>query len=196
MDTIDDLLVYNKTWAERAKIDDAQYFDRMAFKQNPTILWIGCSDSRVPPSVITGAKPGMMFTHRNIANLAVHSDISFLAVLEYSVDVLKVDHIVVAGHYNCGGVKAACSNEPAPDMVDHWIQHIRDIKRMYQSELDEIPLPKNRENRLVELNVIEQIRNIANTTTVRRSRKRGASLKLHGLVYDTATGELNRLIEN
>jgi carbonic anhydrase len=166
MNTVDELLEYNRGWAERARVEDPQYFDRMALSQSPTVLWIGCSDSRVPPSVITGARPGMLFMHRNIANLAIHSDVSFLAVLEYSVDVLKVDHIVVAGHYNCGGVKAACSNKPAPDMVDHWIQHIRDIKRVHQIELDGIADVQQREDRLVELNVIEQVRNIEGTTTV------------------------------
>jgi carbonic anhydrase len=193
MNTVDELLEYNKGWAERARVEDPQYFDRMALSQSPTILWIGCSDSRVPPSVITGARPGMLFMHRNIANLAIHSDVSFLAVLEYSVDVLKVEHIVVAGHYNCGGVKAACSNKPAPDMVDHWIQHIRDIKRVHQLELDGIADVQQREDRLVELNVIEQVRNIENTTTVRRARERGQELILHGLVYGTATGELKRV---
>jgi len=194
MNTVDELLVYNRGWAERARVDDPQYFDRMALSQSPTVLWIGCSDSRVPPSVITGARPGMLFMHRNIANLAIHSDVSFLAVLEYSVDVLKVGHIVVAGHYNCGGVKAACSNKPAPDMVDHWIQHIRDIKRVHQTELDGIADAQQREDRLVELNVIEQVRNIEGTTTVRRARERGQELLLHGLVYGTATGELKRFV--
>jgi carbonic anhydrase len=193
MNTVDELLEYNRGWAERARVEDPQYFDRMALSQSPTVLWIGCSDSRVPPSVITGARPGMLFMHRNIANLAIHSDVSFLAVLEYSVDVLKVDHIVVAGHYNCGGVKAACSNKPAPDMVDHWIQHIRDIKRVHQIELDGIADVQQREDRLVELNVIEQVRNIEGTTTVRRARDRGQELLLHGLVYGTATGELKRV---
>lgn len=191
---LDELLTYNKEWAVRARVEDPQYFDRMAYEQHPRVLWIGCSDSRVPPSVITGAQPGMLFIHRNIANQAVHSDISFLAVLEYSVQVLKVPHIVVAGHYNCGGVKAACSHKPAPDIVDHWIHHIRDIKRMHQPELDTIEDSEQRENRLVELNVIEQVRNIVNTTTVRRARDAGQHLEVHGLVYDTATGELKPLV--
>ncbi|MCH8525513.1 MAG: carbonic anhydrase [Balneolales bacterium] len=194
MDSLDELLAYNKAWAVRAKVDDPQYFDRMAYEQHPTVLWIGCSDSRVPPSVITGAQPGVLFIHRNIANQAVHSDISFLSVLEYSVLVLEVPHIVVAGHYNCGGVKAACSSKPAPDIVDHWIQHIRDIKRMHQPELDTIQDDEQRENRLVELNVIEQVRNITNTTTVRKARANGQTVEVHGLVYDTATGELKRLM--
>jgi carbonic anhydrase len=194
MKTLDELLNYNKDWAIRAKVEDPQYFDRMAYEQHPKVLWIGCSDSRVPPSVITGAQPGVLFIHRNIANQAVHSDISFLAVLEYSVLVLKVPHIVVAGHYNCGGVKAACSMKPAPDIVDHWIQHIRDIKRMHESELLLIDDDEARENRLVELNVIEQVRNITNTTTVRKALAGGNPLEVHGLVYDTASGELKRLM--
>ncbi|KPP97248.1 MAG: carbonic anhydrase CynT [Bacteroidetes bacterium HLUCCA01] len=195
MEGIEHLLDYNRAWAKRAKVQDPQYFDRMAHEQHPSILWIGCSDSRVPPSVITGSEPGVLFIHRNIANQAVHSDISFLAVLEYSVQVLKVPHIVVAGHYNCGGVKAACSDTPAPDLVDHWIQHIRDIRRHHQSELLAISDAEQRENRLVELNVVEQVQNIVHTTIVRRAREAGQVIAIHGLVYDTGSGELKHLIE-
>lgn len=194
MDTINRLLENNKVWAAKIHSQNPDFFKHLAKNQHPEILWIGCADSRVPPSLITGADPGMLFMHRNIANLAVHTDAAFHAVLEYAVDILKVKHIVVAGHYNCGGVKAACSAESAPDMIDHWIQHIRDIRRMYQTELEELNNPAEQEDRLVELNVIEQIRNIETSSTVRKARKRNQPLEIHGLVYDTGTGKLSKLI--
>jgi len=195
MDQLDQLLENNREWAEKIRSHHPDYFTELAKEQHPTILWIGCADSRVPPSVITGADPGMLFMHRNIANLAVHTDAGFHAVLEYAVDLLKVKHVVVAGHYNCGGVKAACSNEPAPDMIDHWIQHIRDIKRIYETELIKEKDPRKREDRLVELNVIEQVRNIESSSTLKKARKRGQQVAIHGLVYDTGNGLLKRLIE-
>lgn len=195
MDELDQLLINNQQWAKAIRETDPDYFKELAKEQHPTILWIGCADSRVPPSVITGADPGILFMHRNIANLAVHTDAGFLAVLEYAVDVLKVKHIVVAGHYNCGGVKAACSTEPALDMIDHWIQHIRDIKRIHENELMKETNPQKREDLLVELNVIEQVRNIESSSTVKKARKRGEQIAIHGLVYDTPNGLLKRLIE-
>lgn len=193
MDTLDQLLEQNKNWSKAISDKKPGYFTELAKGQKPEILWVGCADSRVPPSVITGADPGMLFMHRNIANLAVHTDAAFHAVLEYAVDVLKVKHVVVAGHYNCGGVHAACSAEPAPDSIDHWIQHIRDIRRMYEKELMEEKDPSKRENRLVELNVMEQVRNIETSSTIKKARKRGEQVALHGLVYDTGTGLLKRV---
>jgi carbonic anhydrase len=194
MNTLDQLLEQNRAWAENIRKEKPGYFTELAKGQKPEILWIGCADSRVPPSVITGADPGMLFMHRNIANLAVHTDAAFHAVLEYAVDILKVKHIVVAGHYNCGGVHAACSAEPAPDSIDHWIQHIRDIKRIHEAELMNVVDPGRREDRLVELNVIEQVRNIETSSTIKKARKRGQHVALHGLVYDTGTGILKRLV--
>ncbi|TVR13424.1 MAG: carbonic anhydrase [Balneolaceae bacterium] len=194
MDTLEQLLEQNKTWAKSTNYEKPGYFKELAKGQKPEILWIGCADSRVPPSVITGADPGMLFMHRNIANLAVHTDAAFHAVLEYAVDVLKVKHVVVAGHYNCGGVHAACSAEPAPDSIDHWIQHIRDIRRMYEKELMEEKDPVKREDRLVDLNVTEQVRNIKTSSTIKKARKRGQQVALHGLVYDTGTGLLKRVV--
>lgn len=196
MKTLSELLEYNQDWSEQVLKDDPDFFNRTKDGQSPSVLWIGCSDSRVPPSVITGAAPGVLFMYRNIANLAVHTDASFLSVLEYAVEVLKVPDIVVAGHYNCGGVKAACSMDHTHDMIDHWVQHIRDIKRMYQMQLEEIVDPTDRFNRLVELNVIEQVRNISITTTIRKNRENGGGVKIHGLVYDTSNGKLKRLIES
>jgi carbonic anhydrase len=196
MKTLNELLAFNENWSEQVLKDDPDFFNRMKSGQSPSILWIGCSDSRVPPSVITGAAPGVLFMYHNIANLAVHTDASFLSVLEYAVEVLKVPDIVVAGHYDCGGVKAACSTVHTHDMIDHWIQHIRDTKRMHRAELEEIQNPEDRFNRLVELNVIEQVRNISITTTIRKNRERGGSIKVHGLVYDTSNGKLKRLIES
>lgn len=193
MDTLDQLLEQNKNWSKAISDKKPGYFTELAKGQKPEILWIGCADSRVPPSVITGADPGMLFMHRNIANLAVHTDAAFHAVLEYAVDVLKVKHIVVAGHYNCGGVHAACSAEPAPDSIDHWIQHIRDIRRMYEKELMEEKDPVKRENHLVELNVVEQVRNIETSSTIKKAKRRGQQVALHGLVYDTGTGLLKRV---
>lgn len=195
MDQLDQLLENNKLWAEKMRSHHPDYFTELAKEQHPSILWIGCADSRVPPSVITGADPGMLFMHRNIANLAIHTDSGFHAVLEYAVDLLKVKHVVVAGHYNCGGVKAACSNEPVPDMIDHWIQHIQDIKRIHETELIKEKNPQKRENRLVELNVIEQVRNIESSSTIKKARKRGQEVAIHGLVYDTDNGLLKRLIQ-
>jgi carbonic anhydrase len=194
MDRLDQLLENNKKWAEKLSQVNPDYFSALAKEQHPSILWIGCADSRVPPSVITGADPGMLFVHRNIANLAVHTDAGFHAVLEYAVDVLNVKHVVVAGHYNCGGVKAACSSEPSLDMIDHWIQHIRDIRRIHEAELMKEKDPQKREDRLVELNVIEQVRNIESSSTIKKARKRGQEVVIHGLVYDTGTGLLKRLI--
>jgi carbonic anhydrase len=193
---LDDLLEYNQRWSDNIIKEDPTFFIRMKQGQTPSVLWIGCSDSRVPPSVITGADPGVLFMYRNIANLAVHTDPSFLSVLEYAVLVLKVPDIVVAGHYNCGGVHAACSNDShTHDMIDHWVHHIRDIKRMYGRELAEIENNQERFDRLVEYNVIEQVRNITDTSTIRKARRDGSKIRIHGLVYDTGNGKLNRLIE-
>lgn len=196
MNTLQQLIDNNKSWSTKIKTEFPDYFSDLAKEQHPSILWIGCSDSRVPPSVITKAEPGALFMYRNIANLAIHTDSSFLSVLQYAVEVLKIDEIVVAGHYNCGGVHAACSLENAPDMIDQWIQHIRNTKRIYQKELSEIQNEGERENRLVELNVIEQVNNIVSSNVIKMARFSGRKIVISGLVYDTPNGELITLYED
>lgn len=193
MKSLDELLEYNKVWSARMQDENPDFFRDLVKGQKPTVLWIGCSDSRVPPSVITGAAPGVLFMYRNIANLAIHTDVGFLSALEYAVLVLGIEDIVVAGHYQCGGVHAACSAHIPHEMTDHWIQHIRDIKRMHQNELNSILDKNDRFDRLVELNVLEQVKNIESSSTIRKAGIAGRQVRVHGLVYDTSNGLLKRI---
>ncbi len=187
-----DILNKNKKWAADKLSENPAYFDEMAKGQHPPLLWLGCADSRVPASEVIGAEPGEVFTHRNIANMAIHTDINMLSVLEYAVNALKVRHIIVCGHYGCGGVKAAMGNDTV-GFVGKWIRHIKDIYRMYRDELDAIADENKRWDRLVELNVKEQVTDLAKTSIVQSAWKDGQFLHLHGWVYDIKTGIANDL---
>jgi carbonic anhydrase len=171
---------------------DPDFFKRLADGQQPPLLWIGCSDSRVPANEIIGAQPGEVFVHRNIANMVIHTDISMLSVLDYAVNVLNVKHIIVCGHYGCGGVHAAMSNKHI-GLIDNWIRHIKDVYRHHATELNAIDAEKDRFNRFVELNVAEQVFDLAKTSIVQGAWKKKKELHIHGWVYDIADGLINDL---
>ena len=181
------LLSGNREWADRRIKEDPDYFKKLSQGQSPEVLWIGCSDSRVPANQITGTQPGEVFVHRNIANVCVHSDTNMLSVLDYAVNVLKVKHVIVAGHYGCGGVAAALSNKQF-GLIDNWLRHIKDVYRLYSHELDRISDAQLRVNRLVELNVIEQAYNLCKTTIIQNAWKERSDLEVHGWVIDIGTG--------
>lgn len=189
------ILDNNKQWVEQQLKVDENYFQDLSKGQNPPLLWIGCSDSRVPANEIIGAKPGEVFVHRNIANLVVHTDMNMLSVVDYAVNVLKVKHVIVCGHYGCGGVKAAMGNESF-GIIDNWIRHIKDLFRLHQDELNSIADKEKRFNRLVELNVIEQVFDLAKTSIVQNAWKNGQSISLHGWVYGLNSGYVTDLNVN
>jgi carbonic anhydrase len=171
---------------------DPEYFKRLSLGQSPPILWIGCADSRVPANEIIGAEPGEVFVHRNIANMVVHSDMNMLSVLDYAVNVLKVKHIIVCGHYGCGGVQAAMTNKHI-GLIDNWIRHIKDVYRFHQDELNSIENEKDRFNRFVELNVVEQVLDLAKTSIVQTAWESGQVVHVHGWVYDIHDGIIKDL---
>lgn len=181
------LLSGNREWVDQRLKEDPDYFKKLSQGQSPEVLWIGCSDSRVPANQITGTKPGEVFVHRNIANVCAHSDMNMLSVLDYAVNVLKVKHVIVAGHYGCGGVAAALSNKQF-GLIDNWLRHIKDVYRLHSHELDRISDPQLRVNRLVELNVIEQSYNLCKTTIIQNAWKERSDLEVHGWVIDIGTG--------
>lgn len=181
------LLENNKKWvASKLKLDE-NFFKKLADGQEPPLLWIGCADSRVPANEIIGAQPGEVFVHRNIANLVVHTDMNMLSVLDYAVNALKVKHVIVCGHYGCGGVKAAMGNQ-SYGLVDNWIRHIKDTYRFYKLELDAISDETQRFNKFVELNVMEQVSHLAKTSIVQKAWENDQELHLHGWVYGVASG--------
>lgn len=186
------LLENNKIWVADMTRDDPDYFNKMAKGQSPEYLWIGCSDSRVPANEVTGTKPGELFVHRNIANMVVHNDLNLLSVLAYAVEVLKVKHIIVCGHYGCGGVEAAMSNRQY-GLIDHWLRNIKEVYRIHQDELDEIDDYTQRLRRFVELNVVEQVRDLSKTPTIQNAWRKGQQLYIHGWVYDIHNGLINDL---
>jgi carbonic anhydrase len=193
MEKIRKLLLENKAWAQ-SKVDiDEKYFSNMAMDQSPEYLWIGCSDSRVPESEITNSTPGDIFVHRNIANLVIHTDINFLSVLNYAVNYLKVPHIIVCGHYNCGGVKAALSQSNF-GLINNWVRNIKDTYFSNKVEIEKIPDEKGRVNKLVELNVVAQVQNLSRTSIIQEAWHNNQPLHIHGWVYDLNTGKLNELI--
>jgi len=194
MQDYQELLSANKEWAARMVKEDPAFFQRLVNIQKPNFLWIGCSDSRVPPNEITQTRPGDIFIHRNVANLAVHTDMNMLSVLQYAVEVLEVKHIVVCGHYGCGGVKAAMSRHSF-GMINKWLRHIKDVYRLHQPELLKIADDEQRLNRLIELNVIEQVNNIAETSIVQRAWKKRNAPHIHGWVYDLHNGIINPIAE-
>lgn len=186
------LLQNNKDWVKSKLAQDPDYFNRLSLGQSPPILWIGCADSRVPANEIIGAKPGEVFVHRNIANMVVHSDMNMLSVLDYAVNVLKVKHIIVCGHYGCGGVQAAMTNKHI-GLIDNWIRHIKDVYRFHQDELNEIKDEKDRFNRFVELNVVEQVLDLGKTSIVQTAWESGQAVHVHGWVYDIHDGLIKDL---
>lgn len=187
--TYEQLLDGNRIFVENELKQDPDYFKKLASGQNPNVLWIGCSDSRVPANQVTNTKPGDIFVHRNIANVCVHSDMNMLSVLDYAVNVLKVKHVIVAGHYGCGGVAAAMTNKQF-GLIDNWLRHIKDVYRLHSHELDLITDDKIRANRLVELNVIEQVFNLCKTTIIQNAWRERTDLEIHGWIVDISTGRV------
>src|SRR5215212_7640136 len=182
------LLLENKAWAAEKKSDDPEYFERLAQLQSPEFLWIGCSDSRVPANEITGTQPGEIFVHRNVANLVVNTDVNLLAVLDYAVTHLRVKHVIVCGHYGCGGIKAAAAKTDFKPVLNMWLRNIKDVYRLHQPELDDIKDEEKREDRLVELNVQEQVSNLAKTTIIQRCWQNENRPDIHGWVYGLKDG--------
>lgn len=182
----------NKKWVSDNLARDPDFFNRLKDTQSPPLLWIGCADSRVPANEIIGAKPGEVFVHRNIANMVIHTDMNMLSVLDYSVNVLKVKHVIVCGHYGCGGVKAAMGNAPV-GIIDNWIRHIKDSYRYRKSEIESIKDEKEKFNRFVEWNTKQQVLNLAVTSIVQQAWSKGQSLSIHGWVYGLDTGLIKDL---
>lgn len=189
------ILDNNKRFVEETLKVDPEFFTDLAKEQHPPLLWIGCSDSRVPANQITGTKPGEVFVHRNIANMVVHTDMNMLSVLDYSVNVLKVKHVIVCGHYGCGGIKAAMGNQSI-GIIDNWIRHIKDIYRLHHVYLDSIVNEEARFNAFVELNVKEQVFDLAKTSIVQAAWRSGQDLTLHGWVYGLNSGYVTDLQVN
>jgi len=188
------LLLENKAWAKEQVQIDPEFFSRLSHIQTPEFLWIGCSDSRVPADKITGTQPGEIFVHRNIANMVVHTDINLLSVLEYAVEVLKVKHIIVCGHYGCGGVKAAMGNQSL-GIINKWLRSIKDVYRIHRDEIDKIENEEDRTNRLIEFNVMEQVMNLAKTSIIQRAWKNNQRPHLHGWVYGLNDGIIKPVYE-
>lgn len=186
------LLLQNKAWSQLKSLQDPEFFQRLANGQSPRFLWIGCSDSRVPADAITGTQPGEIFVHRNIANVVVHTDLNLLSVLAYAVNVLEVDHVIVCGHHGCGGVRAAMTNQDF-GLLNEWLRNIKDVYADHQEEVDAISDPVQREDRLVELNVVSQVLNLAKTSIVQRAWEKRKGPELHAWVYDLSDGVLNEL---
>jgi carbonic anhydrase len=186
------LLENNKLWVSRKLKKDPQFFHKLSEGQAPPVLWIGCADSRVPANEIIGAEPGEVFVHRNIANMVLHTDMSMLSVLDYAVNVLKVKHVIVCGHYGCGGVKAAMGNQHI-GLIDNWIRHIKDVYRFHAKELNEIVDEKERFDRFVELNVFEQVQDLAKTSIIQEAWMKGQEVGIHGWVYGVHDGVIKDL---
>ena len=189
MRVLSQLFANNRAWASEMTRQDPEFFTRLTHQQAPQYLWIGCSDSRVPANQIVGLLPGEMFVHRNVANVVVHADLNCLSAIQFAVDVLRVGHIIVCGHYGCGGVLAALRDEKL-GLVDNWLRHVQDVRRKHQEEIGAMEHEVDRHNRLCELNVVEQVLNVSQTTVVRDAWARGQELAVHGLVYDIRDGLL------
>jgi carbonic anhydrase len=189
---IDHLLEGNRKWAEKITAEQPDFFSQLARQQKPEFLWIGCADSRVPANEIMGLMPGEVFVHRNVANLVVHTDLNCLSVVQFAVDVLKVKHIIVTGHYGCGGVAAALSNQKL-GLIDNWLRNVQDVLKIYRRYFDALPDEATRLNRLCEVNVMAQVLNLAETTIVQNAWERGQDLSLHGWIYGLDDGILKDL---
>ena len=193
-DDIEILLKKNQQWVESRTAQDPDYFKKLAKDQDPMYLWIGCSDSRVPANEIIGLEPGELFVHRNVANIFPHTDFNCLSVLEFAVSILKVKHVIVCGHYGCGGVRAAMEDHQL-GLVDNWLRHIRDVYAKFKPELEKIKDPIKRGHRLVELNVVQQVLNVCHTSIVQEAWRHGQPLHIHGCIYSMDSGKLHRLQE-
>jgi carbonic anhydrase len=189
MNDLKQLLEQNKVWAESIKASDPTFFQTLAKQQSPRFLWIGCSDSRVPATQLVGLAPGDMFVHRNVANVVVHTDFNCLSVMQYAVDVLKVEHIIICGHNNCGGVKAAMENLQL-GLIDNWLRHVQDVFHEHEEVLGSIDDKQKRLDRLCELNVIEQVKNVGRTTILQSAWQRGQQVVVHGWIYSLEDGLL------
>ncbi len=189
---LEDLFVNNRAWAAGMTRQDPEFFRRLSRQQAPQYLWIGCADSRVPANEIVGLLPGELFVHRNVANVVVHADLNCLSVMQYAVDVLRVAHIIVAGHYGCGGVLAALRDDRL-GLVDNWLRHVQDVRWKHQEQLDALESESQRHNRLCELNVVEQVVNVSQTTVVRDAWARGQTLAVHGWIYGIHDGVIRDL---
>jgi len=189
---LDDCFAANRRWAADTIAKDPSFFTRLEKLQNPDLLWIGCSDSRLPPNEIIGRAPGELFVHRNVANLVEHTDVNCLSVLQYAIDVLRVRHVVVVGHFGCGGVRAAMSSQPL-GLIDNWLRHIRDVALWNREELAAIRDPLQRSDRLAELNVEAQVANVCHTTIVQDAWRRGQAVTVHGWIYALSDGLLRDL---
>jgi carbonic anhydrase len=187
-----ELLENNRRWARAAVADDPEYFSRLAHQQSPQYLWIGCSDSRVPANQIIGLAPGEVFVHRNIANVVVHTDLNCLSVIQFAVDILKVRHIILCGHYGCSGVHAAMTKHRI-GLSDNWLRHVQDVAAKHVGELDKFAEEERRHRRLCELNAREQVENIAQCTAVQEAWERGQPLEVHGWIYDLKDGLIHDL---
>lgn len=195
MQSCDELLQKNKDWAANKQKEDPDFFNRLADKQSPKFLWIGCSDSRVAPEIVVGAEPGDIFMHRNIANQVIHTDFNCLSVLQYAVSILKVEHIIVCGHYNCGGIKAALDKQRSDLLITNkWLMHIKNTYRLHQDEIDAFDDENDRFNRLVELNVVEQIHALSHTSIIQESWRENGGPTLHGWVYGVHDGIITPMI--
>ncbi len=195
---LDDLLAQNQAWANSVRADDPQFFENLSTQQSPEYLWIGCADSRVPATQVTGLVPGEVFVHRNVANMVVHTDLNCLTVLQYAVDVLKVKHVLVVGHYGCGGVKAAYEDGDN-GLIDNWLRNIKDVLSQHKEQVDAIEDSDARLDLLCELNVQHQVSNVCHTTIVQKAWARGQSLTVHGLIYRLKDGllkDLNCSVDN
>jgi carbonic anhydrase len=192
MKELQELLANNRAWAEANKANDPEFFNTLAQQQTPRYLWIGCSDSRVPPTELVGLRAGDLFVHRNVSNVVVHTDFNCLSVLQYAVEVLAVNHVIVCGHYGCGGVKAAMENLQL-GLIDNWLRHVQDVMRSHQESLSTITDDAKRLDRLCELNVIEQVLNVSRTTIVQNAWSRGQELAVHGWIYGIGDGLLRDL---
>ncbi len=192
--THEKLLLENRAWAEEKSQSNPDFFKILAAQQAPEFLWIGCSDSRVPANQITGTLPGEIFVHRNISNLVVNTDINMLSVLQYAVEVLKVKHVIVCGHYGCGGIKAAMGKHHY-GIINHWLKNIKDVYRMHRTEIDSLPTEDERVNKLTELNVTEQVFNLAKTSIIQKAWKEDNRPHLHGWVYGINDGIIKPVCE-
>lgn len=189
---LDDLFSKNREWAAKVTAEDPDFFSTLSHQQYPEYLWIGCADSRVPANQIVDLLPGEVFVHRNIANVVVHTDLNCLSVIQFAVDVLKVKHIMVVGHYGCGGIKAAMGNEEH-GMIDNWLRHIKDVYRLHREELDGIEDEHTRFDRMCELNVVEQVANVCHSSIVQNAWKIGQELHVHGWCYSLENGYITDL---
>lgn len=187
MSAIDHLFEANRAWSERMRADDPAFFERLAKAQAPEYLWIGCSDSRVPANQIIGLLPGEVFVHRNVANVVVHSDLNCLSVMQFAIDVLRVKHVLVVGHYGCGGVRAALRNSRL-GLIDNWLRHVQDVRDKHRDLLQAVDGGELKTDRLCELNVIEQAVNVCETTVIREAWDRGQSVEVHGWIYGLTDG--------